>query len=442
MKPLTAPTTFSAAALATLPSQPAHVYAPYQTLIAGLQSYLTSANLGHYLPFALYRDVFDDQTACLITQAWPQAAWIDLAFHAGVSSFSVIEKNTDEVTYDNQPYGLCHLRDSEIIIARIHCLDSELHSSWLTLAAAPSYSVLHAFLDRLRIISRDQRRQFRRWISLSGLYNKNYARPIDEPAQLQDLILADALVQAINQQAIGFFTPSIQALHEKLGLPRIRKTLFYGPPGTGKTSLCQAIARAVPGVNAYHLTPDSHFNDDYMSEVYKHIVNDGPSILLIEDLDSLVTGSEARINTSNFLNLLDGVNSPRSGPALILSTTNHPDKLPESLINRPGRFMPIHVPLPDKVFRLRYLQLKLPDMPQDVLASLASTSQDLSYAHLQEIVLLSGIIAMNDGRDTRLPTDLTAAASHVTGIGESAKWGFPTTSEKPFGFARSPTPAA
>jgi hypothetical protein len=413
-------------------------FAPYQELLDVIQGYLAGAGLGHYQCFVLNEDVIADEQAALLPKAHPQHPWVPLESLAGPTTFPYIEKDPSrDLRLGLQPYGLCHVPQHNVVMIRVLALDSRLSRSTLTLVAAPALADVESFVTSLNHFARNHRRNAACWTAIHSLHYHYPGRPISQTCRLQDLILDDGLVQIITRQAIGFFAPDVQALHDRLGLPKVRKTLFYGPPGTGKTSLCQAVARALPGISAFHLTPDSDFDDDDMSDIYKHVTSDAPSILLIEDLDTLVTGSTARINVSNFLNLLDGVNSPRSGPALILSTTNHPDKLPESLINRPGRFMPIHVPLPDKSLRLRYLQQKLPDMPQDTLASLAATCHDMSFAHLQEIVLLSGILAMNDGRDTRTPHDLSAAASHITGIGQSAKWGFPTNNNTPFGFKRA-----
>lgn len=413
-------------------------FAPYQAMAHALRSLLASHNLPHYRLFILYDDVFDAARANTIAQIWPDTRRFDPDIPAAPHAFDVITESSDSSTgpqgLQHNHAGIWHIPSESAFVYRVHCLDKDLYKSTLTLAAAPDASRLVSFLTRLVNHAQSQRRIQRRWTVLRSGYATEDGSLIDSAPALDDLILSGSFVKTFRQQAASFFSDPIQALHARLNLPKSRKTILYGPPGTGKTTLCRAIARDIPGIASYHLTPNDDFDSSDMDRIYRKVLEDGPSLLLIEDIDTLVGGDSPRINTSNFLNLLDGANSPRSGPTLLLATTNHPDKLPESLINRPGRFMPIEVPLPDRALRLRYLQRGLPDQSQDFLAKAAAISQGLSFAHLQEAILLSGVIAMNDNRDTRSQADILAALKHINNIGESAKLGFPSSSNRPFGF--------
>jgi energy-coupling factor transporter ATP-binding protein EcfA2 len=428
-------------------SQSAHTaspFAPYQEMARALRAFLQTqslpADVSPLKLFMLQDDVFDAAVAWRVDNIWTDARWFQPDLFGGPHAFDHV---TDRPGYtpgiDKSPLqveqtGICFVPQESIAVYRVHCLDKDLRKSRLNLAAAPDADRLIAFLTRLDAYAQSQRRVQKRWTVMRSGYQNQDGTLIDNAPALSDLVLSDTLQKTFQQQLCAFFTQPVQDLHAKLNLPKSRKTILYGPPGTGKTTLSRAIARAIPSIAAYHLTPNEGFDSDDMDRIYRKVLEDGPSLLLIEDIDTLVGGSAPTINVSNFLNLLDGVNSPRSGPTLLLATTNHPDKLPESLINRPGRFMPIEIPLPDRALRLRYLQQGLPAQPQDVLDQAASRSQGLSFAHLQEVILLSGILAMNDNRDTRQQTDIFAALKHINTVGENTRMGFPTSSNRPFGF--------
>jgi SpoVK/Ycf46/Vps4 family AAA+-type ATPase len=173
------------------------------------------------------------------------------------------------------------------------------------------------------------------------------------------------------------------------------------------------------------------FDTDDLEEVIRRWTAQSPAILVIEDLNWLL----AKVNVSTFLNLLDGIdNGAGGGGLLLIATTNHPEQLDPAVNNRPGRFdVLIEMPPPDEPLRRSFLRAKLPEIDEAAIDQLAAKTDRLSFAHLQEILRLSGLTALRAGRSIRSASDLMQAAQTVSDAYEEAVRGFPTKAEIPFG---------
>jgi len=158
-------------------------------------------------------------------------------------------------------------------------------------------------------------------------------------------------------------------------------------------------------------------------------VEAAPAILVIEDLDWLLQ----RVNVSNFLNLIDGV-EPKGGGLLLIATTNHPDKLDSAINNRPGRFdAVIEIPPPAEPQRLFFFRLHLQQMSDKFICDLARDCEGLSFAHLQEILRLSGLVAIAADRPQRSEEDIRIAWETVRANRAAADRGFPVKPDLAFG---------
>lgn len=69
-----------------------------------------------------------------------------------------------------------------------------------------------------------------------------------------------------------------------------------------------------------------------MQDVFDKARELAPCVMILEDLDSLITDS----NRSFFLNQMDGIEG--NDGLLLISTTNHFDRLDPGLSSRPSRF--------------------------------------------------------------------------------------------------------
>ena len=67
------------------------------------------------------------------------------------------------------------------------------------------------------------------------------------------------------------------------------------------------------------------------------------------------------------------------------------------------------------------------------LEKLAAETDGLSFAHILEVLRLSGFAAIADGRTTRTEADLLGACETVKRCNEDARRGFPPKLDVPFG---------
>jgi AAA+ superfamily predicted ATPase len=115
-----------------------------------------------------------------------------------------------------------------------------------------------------------------------------------------------------------------------------------------------------------------------------------PCILVLEDLDSLLTSE----NRSFFLNELDGF-AANIG-LVTLATTNHPEKLDPSILDRPSRFdRKYPFDLPEQSERLAYITMWNAILQETLRVSdatvskLSEATEGFSFAYIKELFLSS-----------------------------------------------------
>ena len=172
-----------------------------------------------------------------------------------------------------------------------------------------------------------------------------------------------------------------------------RGLIFIGPPGCGKTLTGKLLSKMASTFIWVTAKDCSDMGPSYaFSEAFSLARCLRPTILFMEDIDSYIEyGMIDLLKTE-----LDGMKL-NNGVFTIL-TSNFPEKLPEALIDRPGRFHDIiQFALPDKEIRkemvLHFLKDKIED---NILDSVLKQTEGFSGAHMKEICRFAQIIQKED----------------------------------------------
>lgn len=180
-----------------------------------------------------------------------------------------------------------------------------------------------------------------------------------------------------------------RAKYKEKGVVHKRGILMEGPPGSGKTSnselLIELFTSVVDGVV---LIANDTAHVGVGLQLIRQREPERPIMVVIEDIDAV-----ARSNEEALLNLLDG--KDQYDGVVFVATTNHLDRLPDRIANRPSRFdLVVKIGLPNEAARLAFIQAKEPKMPVSHAKELAKATEGYSIAHLKELLILTEVYEM------------------------------------------------
>ena len=226
-----------------------------------------------------------------------------------------------------------------------------------------------------------------------GYWQKNRALFVAiKQATLDNLVLGGTLKDDLVRDLTVFF--EARPIYERAGTPWKRGIVLIGPPGNGKTHAIKALVNALDRPCLYVKSFSSQHADDHhnIRSVFAQARETAPCILVLEDLDSLVTDH----NRSFFLNELDGF-AANTG-VVTLASTNYPERLDAAILARPSRFdRKYHFGLPAASERLEYLRhwaARLDDAMRPgapTVDRLAAETDGFSFAYLQELLVASTV---------------------------------------------------
>lgn len=215
-------------------------------------------------------------------------------------------------------------------------------------------------------------------------------------ATFDNLVLRDRLKQDIQDDVANFLASG--ETYKAYDVPWKRGIMFIGSPGNGKTHAVKALINKMqqPCLYVKSVKSSSAIDNANIREVFDRARQSAPCILVLEDIDSLVTGE----NRSFFLNELDGFAANEG--ILTLATTNHPERLDPAILNRPSRFdRKYHFELPALTERLAYITFWNDSLKPamrlsgEVVTQIAGLTDGFSFAYMKELFVSSTIRWMN-----------------------------------------------
>ncbi len=187
-------------------------------------------------------------------------------------------------------------------------------------------------------------------------------------------------------------TIAIAGLQKPSSVKPWKGIMLFGPPGTGKTLLAAAAAGSLDA-DFFNVKADNvlskYFGESskLVSALYKAARNHAPSIVFIDEFDSISlsregeTSESSRRLLSTLLAELDGLQDKKSDRLMLtLAATNTPWDLDAAVLSRfPRRIM---VPLPDKSACKEIIKIHIKDLDSSKLDidKLASTCVEKFYA--------------------------------------------------------------
>jgi hypothetical protein len=236
-------------------------------------------------------------------------------------------------------------------------------------------------------------------------------------ATFNNLVMKGHLKQDIHNDLQQFFAS--RALYEEYGVPWKRGILFVGPPGNGKTHAVKAIINALtqPCLYVKSFRAEHRTEEDNIRQVFDRARKSAPCILVLEDLDSLLTSQ----NRSFFLNELDGFAA--NVGIVALATTNHPERLDPSILDRPSRFdRKYPFDLPELAERLAYISMwngslkPALQLADEGIARLGEITEGFSFAYLKELFLSSMMRWIADERKESMPATMQQVMETQVGV--------------------------
>ena len=214
-----------------------------------------------------------------------------------------------------------------------------------------------------------------------------------EPTELADLTRDDVVVPSDVWAEIDLNVASVtlhRELMEKLGLGVRRGILLAGPPGVGKSALSQVLARELVGAFTV-IFVDARAGQHALSGVYREAHSLGPTLIIIEDIDLIVSNRNNGYGAAGVLSeFLAAMDAHPMAPLLTLASTNDTATLDAAAI-RSARFDSIiELGHPDRKAAARILQTYLREVPgaDEVDVDYVAThfGPDVSGADIREVV--------------------------------------------------------
>jgi ATPase family AAA domain-containing protein 1 len=261
-------------------------------------------------------------------------------------------------------------------------------------------------------------------VTLTRLFKNSPNAVIDQlQVNFEDVIVEQKFKETI-EELISFFNSRPDSLSHALQQVRIPGMLLYGPPGTGKTHLTRAIAKecCATMISITVAEIESKWVGEaqkYIKAIFSLSVKLGPSILFIDEADSLFHGRSSRDRryersaTNQFLQEMDGLATNKASPFVIVAT-NRPIDSNEAFLRRlPQK---LHLELPSERVRGRILKTFLRDKNLSSRVSiedLARATEGFSGSDLANLYKQACLVFANEQVRARQTLKTAAPSTRV-----------------------------
>lgn len=220
----------------------------------------------------------------------------------------------------------------------------------------------------------------------AGVYRVNECRGwLLEPVKMVTdslIVLPDPVCKQVVDGIEKFWTKEQKYRDRKVIYKR--GILLHGPAGSGKTATLSIIAKELIKQDGIVLLYNYPMYVQMGLAMIRDIEPSRPIVCIIEEIDEKLCRDDG--DEDEVLSLLDGEN--QVDRIVYIATTNHLERLPQTIVNRPSRFDEvIHVGMPTTESREAYLKHIEPAMAEDERKSWVIDTEGFSVAHLKELTI-------------------------------------------------------
>ncbi len=206
-----------------------------------------------------------------------------------------------------------------------------------------------------------------------------------------------------------------------------RGVMLYGPPGTGKTTIGRALAHRLKGkfflIDGTFIAGTNNFYER-VNQVFEAAKDNAPSVIFIDDADTIFENGEEAGLYRYLLTMLDGLESESAARICVMMTAMNVANLPPAL-TRSGRVeLWLEMKLPDVEARGMILSQRISDLPEVLrgvdMNTLTAATEGFTGADLKRLVEDGKAIYAYDkakGHDLKATTDYFLKA--VEGVREN-----------------------